>query len=102
MKRAAIFILIVLGLSGCARFRTVQTDVSYDNAKTPTREITTKVTAYTFFTASSELTKFRATNTDKTQSASVGSLGQESTGTNLLNAISAGIGTALKVYTGTP
>lgn len=72
--------LPALMLAGCAHFSTKQTDVSYEKGITngPSREITTKVSAYTFFSASSELSKFKANQTDKTQSASVGSLNQSS------------------------
>lgn len=97
-------ILLIILSSGCARFHTVQIDTSYDgDTQKPARTITTKVSAWTCFSAKSELAKFAATQTDKTQSAKVGSLNQESTETNLFNALGAGIGTALKVYTtGTP
>lgn len=97
-----ILAFIAICLTGCARFSTRQTDTSYDEFGKPARTITTKVTAYTFFSARSDLAKFSATTTDKTQSSRVGSLSQESTETNLVNALGAGIGTALKVYTGKP
>ena len=68
------YALILILLTGCARFHTVQSDTSYDNQGKPTRTITTKVTALALFSANSELAKFRANQSDKTQSASVGSL----------------------------
>lgn len=100
----SILAIVVLGLFGCARFHTVQIDLSYDDpsSQNPTRTITTKVTAHTFFSAKSELAQFKALQTDKTQSAAVGVLNQSSTETNLINALGAGIGTAIKVYTGGP
>lgn len=94
----ALFIIVLL--SGCARFHTVQEDISYDTTQKPSRTITTEVSAWTFFSASSDLAKFRASQTDKTQSASVGSLSQDSSETNFIHALGAGLGTALKVYTG--
>ncbi len=74
----------VLLWTGCARFSTTQTDISYD-AKTGTkiRQITTQAKAGTFYDSKSALANFKASQTDKTQSASVGSLTQESSGTNL-------------------
>lgn len=100
MKWLCIVLLLVP--IGCARFSTVQVDTSYDNAQTPTRTITTKVTAFTLFSAKSELAKFSATTTDKTQSSRVGSLNQESTETNFIHALGVGLGTALKAYSGKP
>lgn len=99
-----IALLILIALSGCARFSTTQTDISYDDPESemPTRTITTKVSVSTFFSAKSELAKLKVLQTEKTQSTGVGALGQESTETNLFNALGAGIGTALKVYTGKP
>ncbi len=90
--------------TGCARFGTWQTDYSYD-AETGNliRQNTTKVKATTFFEAKSELSKFKALQTDKSQSTAVGSLGQESSSTNLTalveKAIEVGIRTGVGVLT---
>jgi len=73
----AAFALFAGLLTGCAQFNTTQTDVS------PERTITTKATAWTFLTSRSALANFKATQTDKTQSAAVGALTQESSTTNL-------------------
>ena len=81
--KTAIATLMALALVGCARFTTTQTDVS------PERTITTKATAWTFGTSRSALANFRASQTDKTQGASVGSLSQESSGTNVVQALQA-------------
>lgn len=84
------FLLPILLLSGCAQFRTIQTDVSYDNKGSPQRTITTRVSAATFLDAKSALTSFKANQTDKTQAANVGSLSQESqSSTNLANNLKA-------------
>jgi len=99
-QRTIIAGLLLILCQGCARFSTTQTDTSYDEQAKPARTITTKVSATTFFTAKSDLAKFKALQTDKTQSAAVGALGQESTDPKLIEAVGAGIGTALKVYTG--
>lgn len=75
-----VFVLAALsiGLGGCARFTTKQTDLSYDDQGNPTRSVTTKATAWTLIEGKSALASFKATQTDKSQSASVGSLNQES------------------------
>lgn len=75
--------LLALSLVGCARFTTIQTDAS------PERTITTRATAWTFGTSRSALANFKASQTDKTQGASVGSLAQESSGTNVVQALQA-------------
>jgi hypothetical protein len=62
---------------GCSRFHTKQLDYSYENGKV-TRCIVTKATSTTFFDSQSSLSSFRASQTDKSQSATVGSLNQES------------------------
>lgn len=85
-------ILSLALLCGCAHYSTHQTDTSY-GTNGPTREIKTEVSVYTFFDSKSEVVKSRVTQTDKTQSSSVGALNQESSGTNvigLVEAISAG------------
>ena len=74
--------------SGCARFATTQTDLSYENGQ-PQRALTTKAAAFTFFSARSQLTNWKASQTDKTQGATVGSLTQESSATNLVDLVGA-------------
>lgn len=71
-------LLLLASLMGCAHFSTKQTDISYEkgNTNNPTRAITTRVAAFTFLSAKSELSKFKASQTDKTQTASVGTLNQ--------------------------
>ncbi|MEI7733723.1 MAG: hypothetical protein WCO56_29430 [Verrucomicrobiota bacterium] len=75
MKRIVILITSA-GLTlaaGCARFSTTQTDTSYENGR-PAREITTHATASTIFAGKSVLANWKASQTDKTQGASVGNL----------------------------
>jgi hypothetical protein len=89
---APVVVAALLALSlgaGCARFQTKQTDISYDTNNVPTRTITTKVSAYTFFESESKLSQFKATQTDKSQSASVGSLDQSAGSTNTVAALNA-------------
>ena len=99
MKILFPLLLVAAVLPGCARFTTTQTDVStVDEKGKPTRTITTKATASTFFEGRSALAKFKAIQTDKSQSASVGELSQETTGTNvslLAEAIAKGVAAGL-------
>lgn len=76
-----IALVTLLACVGCSHFATTQKDLNYE-AGQPTREITTKASAYTFWDSKSALANFKASQTDKTQSASVGSLNQEASGTN--------------------
>lgn len=88
MKTLVIIIVAAFSLVGCARFKTIQ----IDERKAPDGEntkITTTVSASTFFTAKSELTKFNAKQTEGSQSASVGGLGQTTNGTNAVEALRA-------------
>ncbi len=78
--------LVCSTFAGCARFSTNQSDVSYESGK-KVRVITTKATAHTFFDAKSELAKFSALQTDKSQSAKVGNLNQASSGTNAIEVL---------------
>ncbi len=86
-------ILLLTLLTGCAHYSTTQTDTSYGTNNQATRSISTKVNVTTFFDSQSEITKSRVTQTDKTQSSSVGTVNQDASGTNaigLINAVSAG------------
>ena len=87
--KTILILLMAFALCACARFSTKQTDISYDNGNTnnPSREITTKAAAWTFFSGKSALTNWKATQTDKTQGASVGSLVQEGGQTNQVSDI---------------
>jgi len=68
----------------------VQTDRSYlDCQGNEVREIETRVKATTFFESRSALAQFKAIQTDRSQSASVGSLTQEATATNLVELVEA-------------
>lgn len=88
MRRLSLLTLSIALLTGCARFGTVQRDVSYDSTTgNKIREITTKATGSTFFDAKSELAKWKASQTDKTQSAEVGGLSNLSSGTNAVQTL---------------
>jgi hypothetical protein len=98
MKRFFITSIGALVLAtGCARFNTTQRDLSYDEQGNPTREITTRATAYTFFAGQSSLASWKASQTDKTQGATVGNLTQEANaGTNLIALVETVIGAAVR------
>jgi len=64
-------------LTGCATYTTKQSDIS------PERSITTEVTVRTFWDSNSQLANSAATQTDKSQSAKLGTLNQTSTSTNI-------------------
>ncbi len=81
MKKLSLICAAAI-LSGCAHYKTVQQDISYDIKGAPTRQIETTVTATTLFDSSSSLAKFRANQTDKSQGTSVGSLEQGASSTN--------------------
>ena len=86
MKR--IVFIAALAIAGCARFKTTQ----IDERKAPDGQITkvsTIVSASTLFTSKSQLANFRANQTERQQGASVGSLSQESSGTNAVRALEA-------------
>lgn len=69
----------IIGATGCASFRTEQTDERQSDGSS---KITTITKARTFFDSRSALAQLKATQTDKTQSLGVGSLAQETSGTN--------------------
>jgi len=85
-------------LGGCANFKTKQSDTSItDTNGITTRTIITEAKATTFIASSSSLASFKATQTDKSQGASVGSLNQNAeVSTNMLEAAGTIVGSALK------
>lgn len=99
MKKLTLGVCLLLVLPGCARFSTTQTDNSYENGE-QVRQITTKASAYTFWASKSALATWKATQSDKTQGASVGGLSQSADATtnmaSMVEAIARGVATALK------
>jgi hypothetical protein len=83
MKR---LLLTTLMCTGCASFNTTQTDERQlpDGSYT---KITTRASSRTIFTSKSDLANFKAQQTEGQQSATVGSLGQTSNGTNAVEAL---------------
>lgn len=84
MKRTIVAVMCV-ALCSCAHFTTKQTDERMEDGTT---KITTKASAYTLFSSSSQLANFKATQTEKTQGAEVGSLNQQG-GTNTVATLEA-------------
>lgn len=101
MNIATFKLIVVLFVSfpaGCAKFQSVQTDLSYEKG-TPSRQITTRTSSTTFFASKSDLTRYRAATSDKIQSLGIGSLNVESP-TNNLTIIDAVVGAAVKAAAG--
>lgn len=97
------YLLSFLLLTGCARFSTTQTDKSYIDAQgNEIREITTKATSTTFFESHSALANFKALQTDKSQQASVGSLNQSATATNLVKLAEIGVDGVIRYFVPVP
>jgi len=81
-------LLVIALLAGCASFNTKQVDERKLDDGSYTK-ISTIATSRTFFSSKSDLAKFKAIQTEGSQSASVGNLGQSATGTNIVQALQA-------------
>ena len=81
MKSLLAVCLVVLSGIGCARFKSVITEEKLPDGSF--RKVTS-VKAGTLFDAKSDLAKFSAGQTDKSQRVGIGSLGQESSGSNVV------------------
>jgi len=76
----ALFCIVPVAIhTGCASFSSQQTETQLDGTK---RE--THIHVSTLFDAKSDLTKLRATTTDKTQGMSLAGLSESSSSTNLV------------------
>jgi len=86
MKTSTLVLALIL--AGCASFKTKQVDerVLSDGSRTT---VTTYAASRTLFTSKSDLANFKASQTEGSQSATVGSLGQAASGTNVVNALNA-------------
>ena len=83
-----ILLIGTIALTGCAHYTTTQTDTSYEKGL-PSRSITTKVSVGTFFDSTSKLATSKATQTDKSQSSTLGGLEQSASSTNTVQALQA-------------
>lgn len=92
-----------LVVSGCATAKIDQT-VTETTKEGVTTSRDTQVRVRTFFDSKSELSKLKTTNTDKTQSIGIDALNQQSSGTNVVDAVSkisgAVVEAAIKATTG--
>lgn len=83
-----ILLCLVLLSGGCmARFSTTQSDERTNKETGETTKITTKASAWTFNTAKSDLQRWKALQSEKQQGAEVGSLSQQSSSTNMTQAL---------------
>ena len=73
---STIALAAALTLTSCARFSTHQVENRFENGKVA-GSISTKVSSYTLFSSKSQLANFKASQTEKTQGASVGNLAQQ-------------------------
>lgn len=74
VAKTAIFILplAILFATGCARFGTVQTDMSFNEDGSRLREVTTETRASTLFASKAKLAELETLNTDASQRTEVG------------------------------
>jgi hypothetical protein len=91
-----LFVLTSIFVVGCANFNTKQIDRSYNEKGQLIREIVTQASANTLIESKSQLANFKASQTDKTQNATVGSLSQDSNATNSVNDAAVFLGTLIK------
>ena len=88
-----MLIAAIVGLTGCARFTSTVTERGSVDGTT---ERITVVRINTFFDSKSELAKMSSGQTDKSPKVSIGSLNQESSGTNAVNLVASVVGAALR------
>jgi len=78
----ALLWLLALVSSGCARFHSEQIEQGLDGTKR-----TTHIYVLTLFDAHSDLTKLRASTTDKTQGMSLAGLTENASSTNFVHVL---------------
>lgn len=91
-----LLLSLITILSGCAHFQTTQTDERIDAKTQEKTKITTQASSWTFFDSKSNLAKWKATQSEKSQGAEVGGLAQETTGTNATTIVSAVVEAAIR------
>ena len=89
--------LCAVGLAGCARFHSVVTETTDKNGVTK-RE--TMVKAGTLFDSKSELAKLSSGQTGAKQEVAIGSLRQQSEGSNAVNFAEGVVGAAVRAAVG--
>jgi len=94
MKKNIVFVVTVLALaSGCARFKSTVTERIGKDGVT---ERVTQVSAGTLLDSKSELSKLSSGQTDKSQKVAIGSLNQESSGSNAVSFAESVVGAAVR------
>ena len=94
MKKNILFAITLVALaSGCSRFKSTVTE---RNTPDGGNERVTKVSAGTLLDSKSELTKLNSGQTDKSQKVSIGSLNQESSGSNAVSFAESVVGAAVR------
>ena len=94
MKKNILLVTTLLALAaGCARFKSTVTERT---AKDGVTERVTRVSAGTLLDSKSELTKLNSGQTDKSQKVSIGSLNQESSGSNAVSFAESVVGAAVR------
>lgn len=97
LKTISSMVAISFCIVGCARFSTVQRDISY-NCETgkPIREIVTKAGAYTVWASDSQLANWEAAQSNTNQGAKVGAVNQK---TDVINSnVTAIVTRAVEAY----
>lgn len=89
MKRALI--VLCVAATGCAHFSSEQKDTLPDATVR-----TTRIRITTFFDAHNDVSKLRASTTDKTQGLSMAGLDQSASGTNAVDFAERIIGAAVR------
>lgn len=89
-------LLVALAMTGCSAFKTIQEDTRRNEKTGETTTVKTTVSATTFFDSRSALTAFKATQTDKSQGAAVGSLTQDAASTNVNRIVEAVVKAAVE------
>ena len=94
MTRSLLILLMPVGLvAGCSHFSSTVTERKLQDGST---ERVTRVNAGTFFDSKSELSKLTTGQTDKTQRVAIGSLSQESSGSNVVGFAESVVGAAVR------
>jgi hypothetical protein len=92
LDRSALLLTLaaVLIFAGCARFSSTQDQTRGDGTIIHQRQTVT-----TFFDGKSDIAKLRASSTDKTTGLTVGSIAEETSGTNAVDLVTRVVGAAV-------
>ena len=94
MKNNILFAVTVVALaSGCARFKSTVTERTAPDGSS---ERVTRVSAGTLLDSKSELSKLSSGQTEKSQKVAIGSLNQESSGSNAVSFAESVVGAAVR------